>query len=109
MRSMLALIVAVTLVACAQSESPASIDSNQQGEKIGVSPAGNATVRFLNLEGGCWTIVRDGSTQNYLPTNLAQEYKVDGKRVTVTFHEVQSASICMVGPVVTIDQIRAAP
>lgn len=109
MRSMLVLFIAAALAACSGADAPASIDSTQQGGKIGVTPGGNATIKFLNLEGGCWTIVRDGSTQNYLPTDLPQAFKVDGKRVNVTFHEVQAASTCMVGPVVNIDQISAAP
>ena len=109
MRPMLALCLAAALLACSRADAPASIDSQQQGGKIGITPAGNATIRFLNLEGGCWTIVRDGSTRNYLPTNLAQEFKVDGKRVNVAFHEVPAGSTCMVGPVVVIDNISAAP
>jgi hypothetical protein len=108
MRSMPVLFVAAALSACVRADAPASIDTLQPGSKIG-GPAGNATIKFVAIEGGCWTIVRDGSTQNYLPTDLPQAFKVDGKRVNVTFHEVQAASTCMVGPVVNIDQISAAP
>ena len=38
------------------------------------------TMTFVDLEGGYWAVVSDG--ENYIPLNLPENYKVEGKRVT---------------------------
>ncbi|HJS42847.1 MAG TPA: PKD domain-containing protein [Gemmatimonadales bacterium] len=69
------------------------------------TPGVNATVRFLNLEGGCWTIAQDEST-HYLPLNLAPHFKRDGLTVRVDFvHRNDYVSACMVGPTIEIRSI----
>jgi len=68
-------------------------------------PGVNATVRFLNLEGGCWTITPDERV-HYLPLNLAAAFKRDGLRVRVDFLERNDySSVCQVGPVIQIRSI----
>lgn len=70
-------------------------------------PGVNAVVRFLNLEGGCWTITPDERV-HYLPLNLPAEFKRDGLRVVVDFEERNDyGSVCQVGPVVQIRSIHA--
>ena len=72
------------------------------------SPCENSvTATLKNLTGldGCgWVLVlKDGSKLE--PVNL-QQFSItlkDGKDVNVSFHEVEGASICMVGKIVEID------
>ena len=91
-----ALLLATTALAC--RDAPVSSPSLLPG------PGVNATVRFLNLEGGCWTITPDERT-HYLPLNLPAEFKRDGLPVRVDFvRRDDYGSICQVGPVI---QIRA--
>jgi hypothetical protein len=67
----------------------------------------DATVRFLDLEGGCWTITPDERV-HYLPLNLPAEFKRDGLRVVVEFEELSDyGSVCQVGPVIHIRSIHA--
>jgi hypothetical protein len=69
-----------------------------------ISGAVDATIRLVRIEGGCWVI--DTNDKNHLPTNLPAEYRVDGLRVRVRFHELRNAaSVCQLGPVVTIETI----
>ena len=94
----LAPIVAAILLGCGEA-SP---------EPLGAFTAlpVNASVRFLNLEGGCWTIAV--AEQHYLPLNLPADYKRDGLEVRVEFRQRDDyGSICMVGPVVEILAIQA--
>ena len=66
---------------------------------------GNATVRCLGIEGGCWAL--SVNNENYEPTNLPPEFKVNGMSVYVRFNtKPGAASICMIGPIVTIETIR---
>ena len=68
-------------------------------------PGVNATVRFLNLEGGCWTITPDERV-HYLPLNLTAEFRRDGLRIRVDFVQRNDyASVCQVGPVIQIRSI----
>ena len=66
----------------------------------------NASIRFLNLEGGCWTLAVERT--HYLPLNLPAEFKQDGLPVRVEFRERRDyGSVCQVGPVVEILSIHA--
>ncbi|MFN2570841.1 MAG: hypothetical protein ABR537_04395 [Gemmatimonadales bacterium] len=65
----------------------------------------NATVRYVNLEGGCWVLQTDAG--RYEPVNLPSAYAVDGLQVYVELHtEPRMVSACMVAPLVTIETIR---
>jgi hypothetical protein len=64
-----------------------------------------ATVRFTNVEGGCWTITQD--QRSYQPLNLPAEFLHDGLRVRVTFvRRDDRVSFCMVGPIIQILSIE---
>ena len=70
-----------------------------------LGPGVNATVRFVNLEGGCWSITPDERV-HYLPLNLATEFKRDGLKVRVDFVQRNDyVSVCQVGPVIQIRSI----
>ena len=92
------LLITVAAIGC--SGSPTSpLDASRAG-------AVNASIRFLNLEGGCWTVA---IAQNYyLPLNLPAQFKRDGLPVRVAFRERDDyGSVCMVGPVVEILSIQS--
>jgi hypothetical protein len=63
------------------------------------------TVRFIDVEGGCWAIETDDAT--YEPINLPAELRVDG--LDVAFEATvrdDLASICMVGQIVELLRIE---
>ncbi len=67
----------------------------------------NATIEFLNLEGGCWA-VRTSDGRRYEPVNLGQSFRVDHLAVLVVLRDAPDmVSLCMIGPLVTIDSITA--
>ncbi len=67
----------------------------------------SASVRFLNLEGGCWTLEPSAGV-HYLPLNLPEQFRRDGLKVQADLlRRDDYDSICMVGPVVEILSIRA--
>lgn len=71
------------------------------------SPLGtNATVRFVDIEGGCWSL--DTPHGHYEPINLPAEFRVDGLAVRVSLRAAPDrVSICMMGQLVRIDAISA--
>jgi hypothetical protein len=67
----------------------------------------DATVQFLSLEGGCWTleVSQDGY---YLPLNLPDSFRRDGLSVRADLlRRDDYNSVCMVGPVVEVLSIQA--
>jgi len=65
-----------------------------------------ATVRFINIEGGCWEL--DTPRGDYEPIGLPAEFRVDGLAVNVTLRAAPDmGSICMIGPLARIDAISA--
>jgi hypothetical protein len=67
----------------------------------------DASIAFLNLEGGCWTIELS-PTVHYLPLHLPDEFRRDGLKIRADlFRRDDYASFCMVGPVVQILSIHA--
>ena len=66
----------------------------------------NASVEFLSLEGGCWTLEVNQRVY-YLPLNLPEQFRRDGLAVQAELlRRDDYASICMVGSVVQILAIR---
>jgi hypothetical protein len=64
----------------------------------------DATVNLLNVEGGCWVLTVSGT--HLEPDNLPADLRVDGLTVHATIASSKMASVCMVGPVVTIIHIE---
>jgi len=62
----------------------------------------DATVRFSNIEGGCWLLV-DQAGSRYV-FGLPPFFRRDGLKVHATIRGSRSSSFC--GPGVTIDSIR---
>lgn len=68
----------------------------------------NATIHFLALEGGCW-VVETSAGQRYEPVNLDAGFRTDGLQVQVVLRDAPNmASLCQVGPLVTVESIQAA-
>ena len=65
---------------------------------------GEATVEFVELEGGCWTLKLAG--ERLLPLALPEEFQVDGLRVRVSLLAVEAATICQLGRAVEIESIE---
>lgn len=68
--------------------------------------SGTATVRLVDLEGGCWAL--ETPTGRYQPLGLPAEFRQDGLTVYVAAHGAPAAvSACMVAPLVSLDTILA--
>lgn len=66
----------------------------------------NATVRFVNLEGGCWALEVRGV--RYEPVGLPANLLQDGLEIRVWFRAAPDlASYCMIAPLVRVDSARA--
>lgn len=89
-------LVTVLLTACA---TPAPDNGTDLTLTVGV-----ATVEFVELEGGCWTLELAG--ERLLPLALPEEYQVDGLRVRVSLRVVEAATICQMGRAVEIESIE---
>jgi len=62
----------------------------------------DATVRFANLEGGCWMLVASDAMR-FEPVGLPVDYEIDGLRVRATLrHRPDMASICMIAPLAEV-------
>lgn len=121
------LLALVALSACA-SPSPdtgvtpdsAVIDSShapaggavpraRTGNESGVIE-GTGTVRFVDLEGGCWAIDLDGAGgqtgERLQPANLAEDFRVDSLRVRIRARPADAMGFCMLGRIVEVESIE---
>lgn len=68
---------------------------------------GNGTVRVFDQEGDCWVIITEDNI--YEPTNLPEEYKIDGLRVWFEGTELSDqAGHCGAGLALELKKIRRA-
>ena len=68
----------------------------------------DATVRFSTIEGGCWSLVTSAGQKVYEPVDLPASFHVDGLAVRVVMRDAPDrVSICMIGPLVHVEDIRA--
>ena len=66
----------------------------------------NGTVRFIDIEGGCW-IIRAEDGQNFLPHNLTSEFRRDSLRVRASVEVRRDLlSVCQIGQIVDIVSIE---
>lgn len=64
-----------------------------------------AVVTRLEIEGGCWVL--DTGSETYDPVNLGEAFQRDGLEVVFTAKRLGNVdSICQVGPIVEIVDIR---
>ena len=100
-------LLAVVAVGCERSPTRTST-AGQPGSPLGPNQtvATDATVRYVSLEGGCWVL--DTPQGSYSPTGMPAPYQVNGLQVYVVMRgDTGVASICMMGPLVALDSIRA--
>ena len=65
----------------------------------------DATVRFVDMEGGCWAL--DTPQGRYEPLGLPTAYKRDGLRVAVVLRGPDGgATICQMAPLALVDSIH---
>ncbi len=100
-------LLAILAVSCERSPAPTT-NTRQAGPPLGANQtlATDAVVRYVGLEGGCWAL--DTPQGSYEATGLASQYRVDGLAVHVVMRgDTGLVSICMIGPLVSLDSIRA--
>ena len=67
--------------------------------------AADATVRFVDMEGGCWAL--DTPQGRYEPLGLPTPYKRDGLAVAVVLRgPAGGATICQMAPLALVDSIH---
>ena len=99
-RALLLAALAGVLAACAEPAPTDPLSSSQH-------PVVDASVRFANLEGGCW-IQEVAEGVNYEPMNLPDQFRRDGLKVQVDVQRRDDvASYRMVGRIVEILAIHA--
>ena len=90
---------AILLAACDASQPLTPEPPAANGEVTG-------TVRFEQVEGGCWAIDLGGS-QRVEPIGLPDEFKTDGLAVVVSLADMPDASsLCQIGPLKQVVAIR---
>lgn len=102
LRSYIALSLAIAggTLGCASQEEAAPSANNAAFVIEG-------TVRFLNVEGGCWGLQTDSAT--YEPVGgFPEGFRQDPLAVRATVRGVDGASICMIGPLVEIVTIESS-
>lgn len=99
---LVAVLVVGSAVACGSDEVAPSGPPLAATQVV----AGQATVRFVNLEGGCWAL--ETSAGKYEPIGLPVQFRKDGLAVyAVVRGAPQAVTVCMMAPLVTLDTIRA--
>ena len=96
-----ALFLVISAVACGRDEAAPSGPPLAYNQVL----ATDATVRFVNLEGGCWAL--ETASGRYEPIGLPAEFRIDALAVYVVARGAPEAvSICQMAPLVTLDSIR---
>jgi hypothetical protein len=68
----------------------------------------NGTIRYLDIEGGCWAFQVDPRTAGYQPVGLPPEFRRDGLAVRAALKpRGDLVSFCMIGPIAEVVWIRA--
>lgn len=95
-------ILSASLSGCATEERETRVHTTPLG--AGQVLTTTATVRFADLEGGCWTLKAQEGI--FRPLVLPTAYQIDGLPVRVALREAPDyADTCMIGPLVQIDSI----
>lgn len=96
-RSAVALLAASALLACAPS---APTSDSPSGTEL------NGTMRFHNVEGGCWAIELDNA-QTVQPLNLTPEFQRDGLKIKVRLADAPGVrGVCQIGEMKNVVSIR---
>ena len=103
-----AVSVLVAVMACGHTEPLGPLQSWHGGAPLDVNEVvrTEATVRFINIEGGCWALQTPRG--DYEPFGLPERYRVNGLRVHVVIRGARMGSFCAIAPIVSIDSVRAS-
>jgi hypothetical protein len=96
------------LVGCALGCREPVLTAGASGPRLAADQvlATDATIRFVDLEGGCWAI--ETPQGGYEPVSLAAQFQVDGMRIHAVIRGApHTMSVCMIAPMVSVDSIRA--
>jgi hypothetical protein len=97
-----AALLALGAVVVSCSEGTDGLRIVKDGDSI---VQGTGTVRFLEVEGGCWGIRADEG-RNLEPVDLPDGFRQDGLRVRFVAKAVPLVSACMIGSIVEILEIE---
>ncbi|HET9481520.1 MAG TPA: hypothetical protein VFP98_07185 [Candidatus Polarisedimenticolia bacterium] len=68
----------------------------------------SGVVRFVQIEGGCWTLRADGGAIYELLTSKATSHiLVDGARVSLVVSPREAASSCMLGEIAEVERVQS--
>lgn len=92
--------IAMAAVSGCNSQPASSAAPSVEGEA--------ATVRFVNVETGCWVLeTQSGRVQ---PVDLPESFRVDGLQVNVVLRDAPAImSLCQIGPLKTVEKISKRP
>lgn len=95
-RVLLGAVALATLGACAVLSEPGP------GDEF----SARATVRFLNVEGGCWRLdLQNGD--KYEPVDMPAGFRTDGRQVVVKLKIAgDMSSVCQVGQLARVVEIQ---
>jgi hypothetical protein len=103
-RSLIVATAVVVLALACQTSRPIPIGPASPLQ-VGQVLATDATVRFVDMEGGCWAL--DTPQGRYEPLELPTAYKRDGLAVAVVLRgPAGGATICQMAPLALVDSIR---
>ena len=91
--------------------SASDFSCSTSGDSLGptVSIEVSGVVRFVDVEGGCWTFRGDDGTVYELVVDKASSrILVDGARATLVLEPRYGAvSVCMVGRIATVEEVKS--
>lgn len=101
-----ALSVALMSASCKETRSP------EVGESISSIAGGvDGVVTLKYAKDGCDVLIavsENGSDKFYIPVELDERYKLEGKKISFTFHSSRiNQGNCLMGSPIIIDSIQA--
>ena len=94
--TIVALIASSVVMTACGSQAPSATPVQVSGEP--------ATVRFVQIETGCWVLETKGGRVQ--PVELPEAFRVDGLAVSVVLRDAPAMmSACQVGPLKHVDGI----
>ena len=102
---MVLVLVAMSSQSCNREDVVAPLGPSGPPLRVDQVLATNATIRFVDMEGGCWALVTIAG--KYEPVGLPVEFRKDNLAVYAVVHGANNVgSVCQMAPLVTIDSIR---
>ncbi len=91
--------------------SASDFSCSTRGDSLGptVSIEVSGVVRFIDIEGGCWTFrADDGTVYELVADKALSRILVDGARATLVLEPREGAvSVCMVGRIAKVEEVKS--